>query len=56
MGHMDARGGRVLLLLTMALTVLVDLTVAIGVGVALGLVLKLHAARLRPERFDPRDR
>lgn len=47
---------RVLLLLTMSLTVLVDLTVAIGVGVALGLVLKLHAARLRPERFDPRDR
>ena len=45
---------RVLLLLTMALTVLVDLTVAIGVGVALGLALKLRAGRTKPETFDPR--
>ncbi|MBS0255502.1 MAG: SulP family inorganic anion transporter [Proteobacteria bacterium] len=34
---------RVLLLLTMALTVLADLTVAIGVGVGLGLALRLRA-------------
>ena len=33
---------KVLLLLTLALTVLADLTVAIGVGVALGLALRLH--------------
>jgi SulP family sulfate permease len=33
---------RVLLLLTLVLTVLADLTVAIGVGVALGLALRLH--------------
>lgn len=46
---------RVLLLLTMGLTVLVDLTVAIGVGVALGLALKLHEGRTRPDPFDPRE-
>ncbi len=45
---------RALLLLTMALTVLVDLTVAIGVGVALGLALKLRAGRTKPDSFDPR--
>ena len=46
---------RVLLLLTMGLTVLVDLTVAIGVGVALGLALRLREGRTRPDRFDPRE-
>jgi len=46
---------RVLLLLTMGLTVLVDLTVAIGVGVALGLALKLREGRTRPDPFDPRE-
>jgi SulP family sulfate permease len=35
-------GDRVLLGLTMALTVLADLTVAIGVGVVLGLALRLR--------------
>lgn len=40
---------RVLLGLTLVLTVLVDLTVAIGVGVALGLALRLR------RRADPRD-
>ncbi|MAM63346.1 MAG: sulfate permease [Maritimibacter sp.] len=47
---------RVLIVLTMALTVLVDLTVAIGVGVALGLLLRRRARGRRPEDWTPRDR
>jgi SulP family sulfate permease len=36
------RSDRLLLLMTLALTVLADLTVAIGAGVAIGLMLRLH--------------
>ncbi len=39
---------RVLILLTLVLTVLADLTVAIGVGVALGLALRLHRRNAGP--------
>ena len=39
---------RLLLVLTMLLTVLADLTVAIGVGVALGLALRLHRRNVPP--------
>jgi SulP family sulfate permease len=42
-GHLAARpSDRMLLVLTLVLTVLADLTVAIGVGVALGLALRLR--------------
>ncbi|MBV0911249.1 SulP family inorganic anion transporter [Anianabacter salinae] len=47
---------RVLLGLTMVLTVLVDLTVAIGVGVALGLLLRLSRRVPPPDDWTPRDR
>ena len=47
---------RVLLLLTLALTVLADLTVAIGVGVGLGLALRLRDSRLQPEDWDTPER
>jgi SulP family sulfate permease len=41
--HLAARrSDRVLLVLTLVLTVLTDLTLAIGVGVALGLALRLR--------------
>ena len=46
---------RVLLVLTMVLTVLTDLTVAIGVGVALGLALKLRRRGAPPEDWTPPD-
>ncbi len=43
MGYLSAwPSDRVLLILTMGLTVLVDLTVAIGVGVMLGLAIRLR--------------
>lgn len=47
---------RVLILLTLVLTVLADLTVAIGVGVALGLALRLHRRHTGPPDWTPRDR
>ena len=47
---------RVLILLTLVLTVLADLTVAIGVGVALGLALRLHRRNAGPPDWTPRDR
>lgn len=46
---------RVLLVLTMVLTVLADLTTAIGVGVALGLALRLRDKGL-PAQWSGRDR
>lgn len=46
---------RVLLLLTMVLTVLADLTTAIGVGVALGLALRLREKGLPPAPWSGRD-
>jgi SulP family sulfate permease len=45
-----------LLLLTMALTVLVDLTVAIGVGVALGLVFELSSRNVEKRDWKPPQR
>ena len=55
-GYLDERrADKLLLVLTMALTVLVDLTVAIGVGVALGLALRWLEGRLKPRPYDPRD-
>jgi SulP family sulfate permease len=47
---------RVLLVLTLVLTVLADLTVAIGVGVGLGLALRLRQSRLEPEEWSGPDR
>jgi SulP family sulfate permease len=47
---------RVLLLLTLALTVLADLTVAIGVGVAVGLALRLRRSTLQAEEWHVPDR
>lgn len=47
---------RVLLLLTMVLTVLADLTTAIGVGVALGLALRLREKGLPPAPWSGHDR
>jgi len=44
---------RVLLGLTLVLTVLADLTVAIGVGVALGLALRLSRREVPPEDWHP---
>ena len=46
---------RVLLLITLALTVVSSLTIAIGVGVGLGLVLRLRAALpAAPDSADPK--
>ena len=42
---------RLLLLLTLVLTVLADLTVAIGVGVAFGLAIRLRASKLEAETW-----
>jgi SulP family sulfate permease len=47
---------RVLLVLTMLLTVLSDLTIAIGVGVALGLALRLSRRNVPPADWTPPDR
>ncbi|MCL4135645.1 UNVERIFIED_CONTAM: hypothetical protein GTU68_010668, partial [Idotea baltica] len=47
---------RVLLVLTLILTVVADLTVAIGVGVALGLMLRLHRRNTPPPDWTPPDR
>jgi sulfate permease, SulP family len=42
---------RLLLLITLLLTVLADLTVAIGVGVGFGLAIRLRNSRLQPEAW-----
>jgi SulP family sulfate permease len=47
---------RVLLLLTLVLTVLSDLTVAIGVGVGLGLALRLQGSRQQAEQWRTPER
>jgi sulfate permease, SulP family len=47
---------RVLLLVTLALTVLADLTVAIGTGVALGLALRLRDNKLAEEDWSTPER
>lgn len=47
---------RVLLVLTLVLTVLADLTVAIGAGVGLGLALRLRDSRLQAEQWQTPDR
>ena len=53
-GYMaDRPSDRVLLLLTLVLTVLADLTVAIGVGVALGLALRLRRRDAPPAEWHP---
>lgn len=49
-------GDRVLLFLTMALTVLTDLTIAIAVGTVAGLALRLIRKDLEPEEWKPSDR
>jgi SulP family sulfate permease len=49
-------GDRVLLFLTMALTVLTDLTIAIAVGTVAGLALRLIRKDLEPEEWTPSDR
>lgn len=49
-------GDRVLLLVTMVLTVLSDLTVAIGVGVGLGLALRLRDRQLEADAWQPPER
>jgi SulP family sulfate permease len=47
---------RLLLALTLVLTVFADLTVAIGVGVALGLALRLKRREVPPADWTPPDR
>ncbi|QZH76150.1 MAG: hypothetical protein JY451_06265 [Erythrobacter sp.] len=47
---------RVLMVLTLVLTVFTDLTVAIGVGVALGLALRLRKGQGEPPAWDEPDR
>ena len=47
---------RLLLVLTLALTVLADLTVAIGVGVGFGLAMRLRDSKLKPEEWDTPER
>lgn len=47
---------RILLVLTLMLTVLTDLTIAIGVGVALGLALRLRRRNVPPSEWTPRER
>jgi SulP family sulfate permease len=46
---------RLLLLLTLVLTVLADLTVAIGVGVAFGLAIRLRQSKLKAEEWKTPD-
>ena len=50
-GYMQTRvSDRVLLLLTLVLTVFADLTVAIGVGVSVGLALRLRRHNVDTEK------
>jgi SulP family sulfate permease len=46
------REERLLLILTLLLTVLADLTVAIGVGVGIGLALRLRDSKLKPDEWN----
>jgi SulP family sulfate permease len=46
---------RLLLLVTLLLTVLADLTVAIGVGVAFGLAIRLRNSKLQPQEWHTPD-
>jgi len=56
-GYWQAPGSdRMLLVLTLVLTVLTDLTVAIGTGVAFGLALRLRKSKLEPEEWTPPER
>ncbi len=55
-GYMQAQlSDRILLVLTLVLTVFADLTVAIGVGVTVGLALRLRSQGRRDD-WTPRDR
>ncbi|MGY9045867.1 sulfate permease [Puniceibacterium antarcticum] len=55
-GYMRERmSDRILLLLTMVLTVFADLTVAIGVGVAIGLALRLRRQKVPPKEWSTPD-
>ncbi|GMG82819.1 hypothetical protein LNKW23_20320 [Paralimibaculum aggregatum] len=55
--YLSARpSDRLLLILTLALTVLTDLTVAIGVGVAVGLAIRLRRREVPPADWTPPDR
>jgi SulP family sulfate permease len=57
LGYMRERASdRVLLLVTLALTVIADLTIAIGVGVALGLALRMRERGLSQPRWPTPDR
>ncbi len=47
---------RILLVVTLLLTVMVDLTVAIGVGVSIGLALRLRNRKSPPSDWQPPDR
>ncbi|WP_428027935.1 SulP family inorganic anion transporter [Altererythrobacter sp.] len=47
---------RMLLIVTLVLTVLTDLTLAIGIGVAFGLALRLMRSELEPEVWTDHDR
>lgn len=47
---------RLLLVLTLVLTVLADLTVAIGTGVAVGLALRMRENKLKPQDWTTPDR
>ena len=49
-------GDRVLLFLTMGLTVLTDLTIAIAVGTVAGLAMRLIRRDVEPEEWTPSDR
>ena len=49
-------GDRVLLFLTMGLTVLTDLTIAIAVGTVVGLAMRLIRRDVEPEEWTPSDR
>jgi SulP family sulfate permease len=56
-GYWAAPGpDRVLLILTLALTVFFDLTVAIGIGVGLGLALRLRESRTQPKAWSEPER
>jgi SulP family sulfate permease len=50
------RADRVLLLMTLVLTVVADLTVAIGVGVAAGLAIRLRRRNVPPAEWAPPER
>ena len=49
-------GDRMLLFLTMVLTVITDLTIAIAVGTAAGLALRLSRRDVKAAEWTPSDR